>query len=272
MKKRFVSIFLMLTMILSLFAGCGSDAAVSVDMLYYLDNGDSTILAACNTAEGITEYGSDFYYVSLNDAKIYNTQGKECQLSELVRGCPIRVEWDGAISESYPAQISAVKITALSDTPHDAVPPEEELTPLAEGGYWRVPTSPEDVPSLNLSLVDDPDRMNLTNLAFSLTTYDNADYAYQAPPVLEGDPRGWFYDSATLDRAEYDTVTLNFEFKPTELYVNAYSMQDAEAPVQPVYMNDNWEISLLDEEYAYVITAVWSSDTCAATAVYAFKA
>lgn len=273
MKKRLLAMLLATIMMLSLFAGCGKDgtasgsAGASVEMLYYLKEGENSILAAASTQEGILLLGNDFYSIDLSGAKIYDPNGNEWSAEYLSRGCPIRVEWDGTIAETYPGQIKADAVYQLSTKYDPAVPPEEEMTPLSEGGYWTVPQG-EQIPAI--TIVHNDTGLELSMLASSFTTYDNEDYAYVGGPRMNSDPRDWYYENSRLVREENDTVTLVSPIDPSQIYIDAYSMTDE--TVMPVYMNEAGEFSLLDGEFAYVITLVWNTDTCASTAVYAFVA
>ena len=273
MKKRMLALLMAALMMVSLFAGCGNDngtgeaAAASAEMLYYLKEGENGILAAASTAESIALLGNDFYSIDISSAKIYDPNGTEWTAEDLTRGCPIRIEWDGSIAETYPGQIKASAVYQLSTTYDPAVPPEEEMTPLSEGAYWTVPQG-DQIPGI--TIVHNDTGLELTKLASSFTTYDNEDYAYVGGPRMVSDPRDWYYENAHLDRGDNDTVTLVSAIDPSQIYIDAYSMTDDS--VVPIYMNEAGEFSLLDEEYAYVITLVWNTNTCASTAVYAFKA
>lgn len=269
MKKPMIALLLVAAMMLVLFAGCGGDeaATASVEMLYYLKTGENSILAAACSAEGIDQLGNDYYTIDLSDAKIYDPNGTEWSVENLSRGCPIRVEWDGSIAETYPGQIKASAVYQISTDYDPAVPPEEELTPLSDGGYWSVPQG-EQIPTI--TIVHNDTGLELTKLASSFTTYDNVDYTYVGGPLMNSDPRAWYYENSRLAREANDTVTLVSPIDPSQIYIDAYSMTDD--TVMPIYMNEAGEFSLLDGEYAYVITLIWNTDTCASTAVYAFVA
>lgn len=273
MKKRLIAMLLAAIMILSLFTGCGKDAAnsgngaASAEMLYYLKEGENSILAAASTEESILMLGNDFYVIDISSAKIYDPNGTEWSAENLTRGCPIRIEWDGTIAESYPGQIKASAVYQLSTRYDPAVPPEEEMTPLSDGGYWNVPQG-EQIPAI--TIVHNESGLELYNLASSFTTYDNEDYGYYGAPQMNSDPRAWYYDNSRLAREANDTVTLVSPIDPSQIYIDAYSMTDE--TVTTVYMNEAGEFSLLDGEFAYVITLVWNTNTCASTAVYAFVA
>ena len=270
MKKRLIAMLLAAFIILSLFAGCskgeGSGAA-SAEMLYYLKEGENSILAAASTGESIMLLGNGFYSIDLSGAKIYDPNGTEWAAENLSRGCPIRVEWDGTIEETYPGQIKATAVYQLSTDYNPAVPPEEEMTPLSEGGYWTVPQG-EQIPAI--TIVHNDSGLELYSLASSFTTYDNEDLAYVGAPQMNSDPRAWYYDNSRLTREANDTVTLVSPIDPSQIYIDAYSMTDE--TIYPVYMNEAGEFSLLDGEFAYVISLVWNTNTCASTAVYAFVA
>lgn len=273
MKKRLIAILLAVLMMLSLFAGCGKDAGTtgdgtaSAEMLYYLKEGENAILAAASTQESIAMLGNGFYSIDISSAKIYDPNGTEWTAENLTRGCPIRIEWDGSIAETYPAQVKATAVYQLSTTYNPAVPPEEEMTPLSAGGYWTVPQG-DQIPGI--TIVHNDTGLELAKLASSFTTYDNEDYAYVGGPRMNSDPRDWYYENSKLAREANDTVTLVSPIDPSEIYIDAYSMTDD--TVMPIYMNEAGEFSLLDGEFAYVITLVWNTSTCASTAIYAFVA
>lgn len=272
MNRRLIAVLLAVLIMLSLFVGCGKEegtanGAASAEMLYYIKEGEYSILAAASTRESIALLGSGFYSIDLSTAKIYDPNGTEWTAENLSRGCPVRIEWDGSIAETYPGQIKATAVYQISTVYNPAVPPEEEMTPLSEGGYWTVPQG-EQIPVL--SVVHNDAALELTKLASSFTTYDNEDYAYIGGPQMKSDPRAWYFENSRLDRGDNDTVTLVSNIDPSQIYIEAYSMTDDS--IHPIYMNEAGEFSLLDGEFAYVITLVWNTNTCASTAVYAFVA
>lgn len=244
----------------------------TVDMLYYLQLGDGTIMAACYTEEGVETMGSDYYVIHVSDAEIFNAAGETITLDALTRGCPIRIEWPGMVMESYPAQITAVKITALSDEADASVPSEEELMTPGEGKWW-VPELQTEIPGLTMEY-STPD----FNTAVFLTAEGTGAWEYTEDGQIwtsmniDGEhPLDWSYDdNNTCKRVGYDTVTFVCGTPWSEITVEAYVNGSREP--QEISVAGDGSISLLDEEEViYVIRCKWEAENYNGSGEYAVK-
>lgn len=240
-------------------------ALESVDMLYYLDLGGGSIMALpCgDDAEWL---GGDYLEVHLSDAEIYNAQGEKCTLEELTRGCPIRVQWPGMVMESYPGQIAATTVTALSDEADPSVPPENEIPALGGGGKWWVVEVPKELPDIT---------MEYSTQDYSVAMFLSGVGSWGFPGgeiVSCGDhPLNWNYDDHnTCKRVGYDTVTFSCFPKPDTIKVEAYV--DGSEDAQTVAVDQDGSIDLLDGgEVIYVLHLSWDTPEYWGEADYAVK-
>lgn len=242
-------------------------AASQVDMLYYLDLGDGSIMAAPYTQEGIDQLGQDYYVVHVDAAKIYNAAGEEISLEELTRGCPIRITWPGIVMNSYPGQISAEKVEALSDEADPSVPPEDEIEPFGDGPKWWVEEPITEVPVLHVEYRTDMAAVvqivekRYGSWSFTDEAEDSDISGGASNTQLDGQtPWEWAYgDSNTITR-KMDTLTLTFSTEAQTIQVTAYAYDDPQDPGTDVPVSEDGTIELLEGDHIYVISASWDTD------------
>lgn len=294
--KKCLALCAVFAMIISL-VGCGSSAAPTqisetavpsaeepaemnfgqIDMLYYLNLGGGSIMAACYTPEGIDRLGQDYYVVHVGAAEIYNASGEKITLEELTRGCPIRVTWPGMVMESYPGQIAAETVTALSDEADPTVPPEDEIQPFGDGPRWWVPEPVTEVPNLTAEYRNDQVAaaviLKARCGAWSYADAEGSELSGGAENArLDGlTPQEWDYDDRnTIQRSGFDTLTLTLAPEAQELQVMAYAYGTAEDAGTEVEISEDGAIPLLDGDTIYVVTARWGSVEYQGYAVYGF--
>lgn len=247
-----------------------------VDMLYYKRLGDDSIMAACYTEEGIARLGNDYYVVHVGEAKIYDAQGKKVTLDELVRGCPIEIQWPGMVAMSYPGQISASVVTALSDEPDPAVPPEDEIRPIGDGPAWWEEETVTEVPDLNLEYqtTDFVTMMRIVYHTGSWTYSEEGSVAGGGTNAAKDGlaPQEWTYDdNNTIKRAGFDTIKLSTYPEAQEITVTAYPAEDSTAEGTALMLDENGTLELLDGAYIYEVSCVWNGEQYQGEAVYGFK-
>lgn len=243
-------------------------AGRTVDMLYYLDLGEESIMAACYTPEGIAGMGEDYYVVHTAGARIFNAAGEPCQLGDLTRGCPIRVEWPGMVMESYPGQLSAEKITALSDEADPSVPPEEEIEPKGNGPKWWVPEQVTELPALGIEYTV-PDFTTYMRVAAHSGSW-SVQGEEKAERGASQNPRKWDYDdNNTIDGKNVDTVTLRLTPDASSIRVSAYSVDDPDKS-ETIPVAEDGSIRLLKGSYVYVVACDWSGGEYEGWADYGF--
>ena len=242
----------------------------TVDMLYYLQLSDSSIMAACNTEEGQKLLGQDYYVILLGDAEIYNASGEKIALEELTRGCPIHIEWPGMVMESYPGQIAADKVTALSDEADSSVHPEDEITAVNGGEKWWVPQPVTELPSMTVEY-STPDY----SVAVFVGGMGNWTYTQDGEDVYvtsDGShPLEMTYDdNNTIKRVGFDSVKLSLSPAAETLVVSAY-VDGSQEPVD-VTMGEDGTMELLEgSEVIYVATGFWNGESYSGDGTYAFK-
>lgn len=230
----------------------------SVDMLYYLDLGGGSIMAACYTDEGIAVMGNDYYVIHVGEAEIYNTAGQSIPLEKLTRGCPIRITWPGMVMESYPGQIAAEKVEMISDEPDPTVPAEDEIQPVNGGPKWWEPEMQTELPNIVMEYTT-PDFAT----AVFLSGQGEWNYLKDGKSVGEvscgDDPRNWTYDdNDTCKRVGFDTVRFSCGVQYASIEVVAYVDGGEEAVSVPV--GEDGTIELLDgSEVIYVIKLRWET-------------
>lgn len=249
--------------------------SVTAEMIYFKDLGDGAIMAACY-GEGRDLLGGDYYVVHVGDAVIYNAQGEEIPLEQLVRGCPIQVTWPGMVMESYPGQFSAEVVTALSDEAMDGVPPEDEIPSLFGGPKWWEEETVTEVPPLILTYSDD---IAVTSVQIDMHT---GSWAYSEEGTFSSGgtnavkdglpPQEWtFDDNNTIKRGGFDTVTLSTAPEADQITVTAYALEGAEET--ELQLGDGNVLTLLDGDYIYVVHCVWdgANKIYQGAALYGFK-
>ncbi|MBM7581607.1 hypothetical protein JOD02_000430 [Caldicoprobacter guelmensis] len=115
--KRSSLFFVLLSIILLVLSSCGSagnrdEASFNADVL---ENNQSSLLV--QPVEGSRELSSaDKIVVYINDdVKLVDSQGKEIEVSQIKAGDKVQVFYNGAIAESYPAQIHKCYKVKLMD-------------------------------------------------------------------------------------------------------------------------------------------------------------
>lgn len=242
-------------------------AASQVDMLYYLDLGGGSIMAAPYTQEGIDQLGQDYYVIHVNAAKIYNAAGEEISLEELTRGCPIRITWPGIVMNSYPGQISAEKVEALSDEADPSVPPEDEIEPFGDGPKWWVEETPTEVPMLHVEYRTDMATVvqnvekRYGSWSYMEETEGSEISGGASNAQMDGQtPWEWTYDDSNTITREMDTLTLTFSTEAQTIQVTAYAYDDPQDPGTDVPVSEDGTIELLEGDHIYVISASWDTD------------
>lgn len=242
-------------------------AASQVDMLYYLKVGEGSIMAAPYTQEGIDQLGQDYYVIHVNAAKIYNAAGEEISLEELTRGCPIRITWPGVVMSSYPGQINAEKVEALSDEADPSVPPEDEIEPFGDGPKWWVEEPITEVPVLHVEYRTDMAAVvqivekRYGSWSFTDETEDSDISGGASNTQLDGQtPWEWTYDDSNTITREMDTLTLTFSTEAQTIQVTAYAYDDPQDPGTDVPVSEDGTIELLEGDHIYVISASWDTD------------
>lgn len=247
----------------------GMDSAETVDMLYYLNLGGGSIMAACYTEEGIAVMGNDYFVVHVGDAEIYNASGVKVTLDELTRGCPIRISWPGMVMESYPGQIAAEKVTAISDTPDPAVPAEDEIPAINGGPKWWVPELQTDLPGLT---------MEYTTTDFSTAVFLSGlgSWSYvDGEETIEtiscgAEVRDWNFDNNTCKRVGFDTVRFLCGTECSGMTVKAY-VDGGEEPVE-VPVDEDGNITLVDgQKVIYEIICTWDTELYKGEGTYGVK-
>lgn len=242
-------------------------AASQVDMLYYLKVGEGSIMAAPYTQEGIDQLGQDYYVVHVDAAKIYNAAGEEISLEELTRGCPIRITWPGMVMSTYPGQINAEKVEALSDEADPSVPPEDEIEPFGDGPKWWVEEPITEVPVLHVEYRTDMAAVvqivekRYGSWSFTEEAEDSDISGGASNTQLDGQtPWEWTYDDSNTITREMDTLTLTFSTEAQTIQVTAYAYDDPQDPGTDVPVSEDGTIELLEGDHIYVISASWDTD------------
>lgn len=242
------------------------DMSEQVDMLYYKKLGDGSMMAACYTEEGIAQLGADYYVIHVGDAAITNSKGENVSLDELTRGCPVRITFPGMVMDSYPGQISATSVQALSDEADSRVPPEDEIEPIVDGGVkWWVEESVTEVPALGIDYTTENFAVHMRiehrNGSWSYEA-DNGDGTFSGGAqnaILDGaHPTDWLFDdNNTIKRAGFDRICLSTSPAALEMTVQAYVPDQPETSSIDVPLDEEGNMELLDGSYIYVVKAVW---------------
>ncbi len=254
-----------------------AESMATVDMLYYLNLGEGSIMAACSTEEGKARLGENYYVVHVADAEIYNAEGEKITLEELTRGCPIRVSWPGMVMESYPGQISALTVTALSDTADPSVPPEDQIPSIDGGARWWEPEPVTEVPELSLQYRNDLGEITqLVECRHGSWAYGQEDSQGDLSGGASNDrkdgqkPQEWaFQEDAVIHRQGETVVKLGFSALPQSISVMAYRQDDPEDQGTPVALDEENQLTLLDGNYVYAVSAQWDGQY-RGEAVYGF--
>lgn len=247
----------------------------TVDVIYFKDLGDGAIMAACYTEEGTDLFGGDYFVIHVGDAELYNAEGQQVDLDGLTRGCELRVTWPGMVMESYPAQIAAVRVDALSDEPMDGVPPEDEIPPLFDGPVWWEETVTE-VPNLMLDYRTDMYAVHCIippqSGWWSYSEEDSSFVGGADNEALSGLPvQDWtFDDNNTIKRTEFDTMTLSTLPSYSSITVTAYAYGDETDQGTVVELDDAGTMTLLSGNHIYVVRVAWADGQYQGSATYGF--
>ncbi len=248
-----------------------------IDMLCYLKLSDSSIMAACYTEDGIARLGTDYYIIRVGAAEIYNASGGEISLDELVRGCPIRIRWDGTVMESYPGQISARVVEALSDTPDPSVPAEEDIPPAEDGSRWwsAEPEPVTEIPDLMVSWSGaDISVTAAVSYRYGQWSYLDAGEEETSGGAVNALPDGlkisaWTFDAdSTIVRDGFDTISLSLNPVPGEMEVLACARGDETDTGTVLTPDEDGTVRLPEGDTVLQITARWDTETYAGYAVY----
>lgn len=270
-------------------------ALSKAQMLYFKKLDDSSIMAACD-GEGIDLLGGDYYVVHVGDANIYNAQGEEITLDELVRGCELMIEWSGAVMESYPAQISVNVVRAVQDKDVLGIP-EDELPALFGGPKWWEEDPVLEVPSMSVQYWTELAVVSMQIEAHSGTwryveaEYDNETVIGEENTMVDGQhPLDWTYDDSNTikkqdvmlrnwggldtmtesELTETQSITIGPYPNTESLTVTAYTVDDDSREGVPVTLLDGGCIELPDKDTVYVVEASWNQERYQGSAVYSF--
>jgi hypothetical protein len=275
--KRFLALLCALSLLA--LTACGSSesteetTAEQVDMLYYLDLSDGSIMAACYTQEGIQRLGQDYYVVLADGAEIYNTAGEPITLDQLTRGCPIRITWPGMVMESYPAQLSAAKIEQLSDTPEPSVPEPEDIEPMDGGTKWWEPEPVTQVPDLQLGYTfsDFSVSMRVEPQLSSWACFENTSGTASSVQLDGQSPRAWTYDDSNTITADISTLSLSFSPAAQSVSVTAYAYGDDSDQGTDIALDESGSFAVLPGDCIYVVSAQWDTADYSGSGVYGFR-
>ena len=241
------------------------EESVSVEMLYYKKLDDSSIMAAACTEEGIAMLGNDYYIVLVGDAAISNAQGEAVTLDDLTRGCPIEVKWPGMVMESYPGQIAALEVIALSDEADPSVPAEDEIQPIGDGPVWWEEEAVTEIPDL---VIEYTTPLYLTSMWVEARA---GGWGYMEEGTFSGggsnstkdgiDVHDRVYDdSNTIKETGIETLTLILEPMADEITVTAYDAANRDDAGTAVELDENNTFALLPGENLYEITCTWDGE------------
>ena len=256
------------------------EPSTQVDMLYYKKLGDGSVMAACYTDEGISQLGADYYVIHVGEAAITNAGGEKISLDELTRGCPVRITFPGMIMESYPGQISATGVEALSDEADPRVPPEDEIEPIVDGGAkWWVEEPVTEIPQLGVEYVTSDfsayAAMHCSYGSWNYTAEDGSGVGIDAcgasNATLDGqEPSDWEPDEEhTIKRSGFDTITLRTAAEG-DMTVRAYALDAPEKAWVDVALDDEGVLKLPEGSCVFEVKAVWDSERYQGEATYYF--
>lgn len=278
------------------------DLDAPLDVLYFKELDDSSIMVACYTKEGVAIMGGDYFIAHVGAAEIYNMDGEKITLDQLVRGSELQIEWPGMVMESYPAQISAKKVRVTRDEIPVNFPPEDDIPALFGGPKWWEEEPVLEVPNMSVQYWTDLAIVSMQITPHSGTWhYAEQDYDGEAVigeenALLDGQhPLDWTYDDnntvkkATImmmpfpgdpavmeDSGTDDTMTeaqyIRIGPYPNTktLTVTAYAVDDDSREGVPVTLLDGGYIELPDRDTVYVVEASWEQERYQGSAVYSF--
>lgn len=257
------------------------DQSEQVDMLYYKKIGDNSLMAACYTDEGIDLLGQDYYVIHAGEAVITNAEGETVSLDELTRGCPVRITFPGMVMSSYPGQINATSIQALSNEADPSVPPEDEIEPIVDGGAkWWEEEPVKEIPRLGVEYVTSDfsayATMHCSYGSWNYTAEDGSgvgtDSCGASNTMLDGqEPSDWEFDEEhTIKRSGFNIITLSTSVDAASITVKAYAVDAPEKVWVDVELTDDGELKLPDGNCVFEVKAEWNSDQYQGDATYYF--
>ncbi len=252
-----------------------ADQGNTVNMMYFLDLRDGSIMAACYDDAGKNAMGSDYIKVYTDSAEITDADGNPMTVSDMVRGCFIEVTFPGMVTMSIPAQISATKIVVTDNTEH-GVPDENSIPDLGSGKWWEQEVV-MDAPDLTVQYKDSLGQYT------QIIPYKMAAWSYEDAASQEGSatnvsmdgqtPQTWmFIENNTVKRTEFDTVKLGFTPAPDSMTALVYRQDDPADNGAEVQISEDGEITLPDSthNWVYVVSCQWDSDSYQGEAIYGF--
>lgn len=255
-----------------------AEETVSVEMLYYKKLDNSSIMAACYTEEGIAMLGNDYYVVYVGEAAISNAAGEAVTLDDLTRGCPLEIKWNGMVMQSYPGQIAALEVIALSDEADPSVPAEDEIQPIGDGPAWWVEETVTEVPPLVIEYTTPLYRTSMW------VEHHVGSWGYSGEGTFSGGGSNSVKDGTPIHERTYDdnntiketgieTLTLITEPAADEITVTAYDASNADAEGVAVELDENNTFALLAGENIYEVSCVWNGadENHQGAALYSFK-
>ena len=249
---------------------------VTSTMVYFLDLGDGSIMAAPIDDTGTDLLGGDYLKVFIENAEITDADGNSMTLDQMERGCVMDVTFPGMVTMSIPAQISATKIVVTNNTPDPDFPDEHDIPDLFGTGKWWEPEVVNQAPDLVVQYSDDLGQYSQM-IPYKTGTWSYGDESTREGGVsnarLDGQkPQEWVFDEySTVKKTTFDTVKLVFAPPAASMTVMAYHQDDPSDAGTELTISENGEISLLEEDnIVYVVSAQWDSEQYSGSAVYGF--
>ena len=239
----------------------------TLEVVYYLDLGDGSMMAAAATEEGKAMMGEDYFVVLLDEAEIIGASGEALTLADLTRGSTLKIEWPGMVMMSYPAQVAAVTVTVLDNEIPADFPAEDQIPAVNDGPKWWESEPVAELPGLNVEY-STPD-FSVAVMINGMGTWTNAEGATSA---VEGqDPQEMTYDdNNTIKRVGFDTVSL--VLNPAADTIVATAFVDGSSEGVDVAVAEDGSMELVDgNEVIYVVSAFWNAEDFSGDATYAFK-
>ena len=239
----------------------------TLEVVYYLDLGDGSMMAAAATEEGKAMMGEDYFVVLLDEAEIIGASGEALTLADLTRGSTLKIEWPGMVMMSYPAQVAAVTVTVLDNEIPADFPAEDQIPAVNDGPKWWESEPVAELPGLNVEY-STPD-FSVAVMLGGMGTCTNAEGVTTA---VEGqDPQEMTYDdNNTIKRVGFDTVSL--VLNPAADTIVATAFVDGSSESVDVAVAEDGSMELVDgNEVIYVVSAFWNAEDFSGDATYAFK-
>lgn len=247
-----------------------SAETMTLDAIYFLDLGNESMMAACDTDEGVAVMGADYFVVLLNEAEIYNAAGEVCELADITRGSHVQIQWPGMVMESYPAQISAQKVTVLSDEVADNFPAEDEIPAINGGEKWWEPQPVTELPGLTIEYTTPDFAVCVFIDGLGTWSYEENGEGVQIASCGSHPLEMNYDDNNTIKRVGFDTIKLGNSPEADAMVCSAYV--DGSEEAVDVVVGEDGTVELLEgSEIIYVVTCFWDAETYDGDATYAFK-